>query len=146
MAPILCLLIVFAIAFLQYRNVTALRGEMDKADAEIAVVDRKLKEPPTGQASTRIAAVGLTPQEQPTFVNWLRETAVASHVEVSKYTSMAAPPPPAATAPDQPKDPNAPKPLPRGIAPLISAVEVSGTYADIRDFLDRKSTRLNSSH
>ncbi len=78
------------------------------------------------------------------FLQWRKETAAASHVEVSKWTNMPPPPPPPAPAADQPKDPNAPKPLPRGISMLISAVEVSGTYTDIRDFLYliMRSTRV----
>ena len=138
LAPIVCLLITGAAAFIQYRKVTALRADIVTADAQIAVVDQKLKEIQLTPPTSRVAAVPLSTHEQPMFVNWLRETATASRVEMTKWTNMPAPPPPpqsTTAAADQPKDPNAPKPLPRGYLALVSAVEVSGKYGDIRDFL-----------
>ena len=131
--PLLCILIAAALCFVQYRRSAALDADISKTNNQIALVSRKLAEFETTPRKSRSAAALLTTDEQPAFVNWLRMTASFARVKIIKWTNVKSPA--AATGTTEDKTAKAKNPLPRNVSALTSAVEVGGTYSDIREFL-----------
>jgi hypothetical protein len=134
-APIVCLLIVGAAAYLQYSQMTALKADVATVQQQIVKINQTLRQTLAAPVIKRFAAGAPTKDEQAYFINWLRLRATAANVELARLSNIPPPAPPANAQASAPKDPNAPKPLPRGIAAQASTVEASGRYSDIRDFL-----------
>jgi len=110
----------------------ALHEDLERTEREIALAERTAQELKVAPAPARFPTSPLGPREQPDFLNTLRAYADATRVRLDRWTNAT---PIAPTSSAQEQEPSTRPKLPAGVAPVSSAVEASGSYANVREFL-----------
>lgn len=117
-----------------------LREELGVTERNIKAEDMLSKELIVAPPNTRVPSVAPSVQEQPEFLNYLRVVAHTTNVRLVKWTNT--PVVQTVNAEGKPTDPSSV--LPPGVTAIHSAVEIGGSFNNIRQFLYyvSKSRRL----
>jgi hypothetical protein len=111
----------------EVRRLHRFEAERAKAEAQMASLERLVKEIEAQPDIVRIPTADQTPQEQAQFLTALRSWAEARHVQLVRWTNVV-------TAPSSPEAGQATT-LPAGVTAIVSNIDVKGRYDDARQFL-----------
>jgi hypothetical protein len=137
LAVVLPLVVVLGSAWLtvfQVRRMRDLESQRRQVEQSIAITQNSIASLEALPPLNRIPTEPFAPKEQVDFLNTLRAYADATRVKLVNWTNATP------LAPISPSNPAADSQepgstLPRGVIPIGSAVVISGTYANVRDFL-----------
>lgn len=127
--PLLCIFVAAIVIFYEIHRLSQLRADLNETQKHVVALDQLVKEIQQQPPSAVLPADVQSPTEQPRFLTLLRAYADASHVQLTRWSNAAAAQAPVGGA--------AKSGLPSGVAPITSAVEISGAYNDVRAFLYR---------
>ncbi len=114
----------------QYRRIANLSTERVATERSIAIMQQQLAASEGEAPPMRIATMEMTPKEQVDFLYSLRAYAAATRVRLVSWTNGTPMAPAAPGGKEQ-----AASTLPAGVNAISSAITVSGTYANVREFL-----------
>lgn len=125
--PLIALAIAGAVATTQYFRLRGLEEEHVRTERSLEFVRKMISEMQSQPHIQKEAAVPRSPDEQAIFLDQLRQYAIAYGVDLSRWAIVRTPPQPA-TSSDSQKQPVGPE-------PLVSSVDVSGEFENVRAFL-----------
>lgn len=126
LAPIVCLALGVWLVWSQYRRSVALEDDLARVRKNVEFQKSMIAEIGSQPLAAKEPSLTMSDAEQATFLEGLRKIAGDSGVVLTKWSNVAAP------APD-PEGKVAP--LPDGVIPVLSNLEVNGPYASVRSFL-----------
>ncbi|MDR3688778.1 MAG: hypothetical protein P4L46_05305 [Fimbriimonas sp.] len=130
--PILCMAVAFWVIFAQRSAFIEASNSLDLANRDVEKATKNKKGADTMLQEKKYAAVADTPDEEPTFINFLRQRATANGVSLDKWTSQST---------EYGKDKNADKQDPqvtallKGIRKISSFMTLSGPYPGLRQLM-----------
>lgn len=127
-APCGVLLICSAVAAFEAHRSNTLAAERTAKVRQIDEIKRQIAQVSVQPVGTRYPAEDASVQEQPAFLNTLRAYADNAHVQIVRWTNVAAPPPPAAPDPNK-------KAAPAEVGSVLSTIEIKGKFNDARQFM-----------
>lgn len=118
----------------QLRRMRDLDAQRRQVEQSIAITQNSIASLEALPPLNRIPTEPFAPKEQVDFLNTLRAYADATRVRLVNWSNATPLAPLSTTSPatDTMEPKNA---LPRGVIPIGSAVVISGTYANVREFL-----------
>jgi Tfp pilus assembly protein PilO len=126
LAPIVCLALGVWLVWSQRQRSVTLEQDLARVRKNVEFQKSMIAEIGSQPLAAKEPSLTMSDAEQATFLEGLRKIAGDSGVVLTKWTNVAAPAP----------DPNSKaEPLPDGVLPVLSNLEVNGPYASIRSFL-----------
>jgi hypothetical protein len=122
--PILSLMIAGGVAYYEINRLHELEADLARTEQQITSTERTIAATRSNPGGSKHATAVPSPHEQTDFLNWLRMYANLTHVQITRWSNAPA----ASTS-------AAGNSLPAGVTPLESAVEISGQYNNMRQFL-----------
>lgn len=138
MLPILCFGLAAGVSLHQANRLHKLDQEWRQVGKQLEAMDSLTIVAGAKPRLVRFPTVEQSPNEQPLFLNILRAYALESHVKVARWSNAASMANQASSgSTNGTSAEKAPPGMPPDVTPIASAVEVSGTYNDMRRFLYR---------
>lgn len=136
LVPFACLLLAGGVTVYEWKRISQYLGEEQTIQSSVQTVANLERAVAAQPKPTRIPTAEQTTKEQPDFLNTLRVYANASGVKILKW-SNGTPYAPASggttSSNGTPQDKQ--KVIPGGAIPVASAIEVAGSYNNIREFM-----------
>jgi hypothetical protein len=138
--PLTCVLGMGVLVYMQYLRMRGIEDERAQTEANIRIVEGSLQRIMESPPPPRRPAEFRTRGEQVDYLNTIQAYALASRVRITRWTNFAP------LAPQTTSGGLRPAAMPKGVVAVPSAVEVAGSYANVRAFLYylQRSPRLFS--
>ena len=105
-------------------------ADLKAADVQLASVKQIVKEMEGQKRVGRTPTLAMTAREQPIFLDMVRKTADASHIQLVRWTNA-----PVLAISKADKEDSSKRIYPDDVTPIAGNVEISGRYGDVRNFL-----------
>jgi hypothetical protein len=125
--PLIALAIAGTVAASQYFRLRSLEDEQARTERSLEFVRKLITEMQTQPHIEKVAAVAKSPDEQAVFLDQLRQYALEKGVDLSRWANVHSVP--------QPGSGGTEMKAPTGPEPVVSTIEVSGEFENVRAFL-----------
>jgi hypothetical protein len=128
--PLVAVIVGGVIYRIESNKLHRFEADLKAAEVQLASVKQLVKEMEGQKRVGRTPTLAMTSREQPVFLDMVRKTADASHIQLVRWTNA---PVPAVSKAD--KEDSSKRIYPDDVTPIAGNVEISGRYGDIRNFL-----------
>lgn len=132
MVPVICFVLAGLLVFLQYQRLQTRKKELGDAQALASSLRESISQWTSNEGRDRIPSVANSRVEEATFLDEVRQVAIANGVRLVKWVNEGNDPTVARQAPNAEEEV---PPAVRNVRTLASNVEVAGSFVGVRGFV-----------